>query len=241
MARSDGPNFIDGFSSVQAVKRSKTGGQGVRTRQSSAALPSLKAPTPATTPSGTSAKRISRSTMPEKFQITCYECEYSFTLQGRVIDNFCPKCHEKLLAGNISIEKEWAQDVKTIGRVEIKKGAALKPCKITTRDLMLEADATAAELNVYNRLELANGASFNVKDTVIRILTILKNTSINLKGSIVCDTLEVLGTLKANIKAAKSVTVEKGGFLKGTIESPSLVVAEGAALNAKLKIGSRKE
>ncbi len=241
MAKSDGPSFIDGFSSVQAVKRSKTAGKGVRTRKSSTALPSLKPPAAKANPSGTAAKRISRSTMPEKFQITCYECEYSFAVQGRVIDNFCPKCHEKLLAKNVSIDKEWAKDVKTIGRVEVQKGALLKKCKITARDLMLEADASEVELNVYNRLELSRGAVFNVKDTVIRILTILKNTSISLKGTITCDTLEVLGTVRANIKAAKSVTIEKGGFLKGSIKSPSLVVAEGASLKAKLKIGSEKE
>jgi hypothetical protein len=179
--------------------------------------------------------------MPEKFQITCYKCEYSFALQGRVVDNFCPKCHEKLQAKNVTIDKKWSKDIKTIGRVEIKKGAVIKDCSITTRDLMLADDASEAHLTVYNKLELSQGASFNIPDTKIRALVVLKKVSISLKGSVPCESLLVQGTLRATIKAAKSVTVEKGGFLKGNIVSPSLTVMDGAGLKAKLKIGAKRK
>lgn len=238
MAKTGGPNFIDGFASVQAVKHSKTGGKGVRTRQSSDKLPSLDKPKVAAKSRMSAAKNISRSVMPEKFNITCYECEYVFTLHGRVTDNFCPKCHEKLLAEDITIDKEWSKDVKTIGRVEVLKGATLKNCSITARDLMLAADASEATLNIYNKLVLSRGASFNIPETEIRILVVPAKTSITLKGKVSCDSLEVMGTIKANIVAAKTVTVEKTGFLKGTIKAPGLIVRDGAGLKAKLKIGT---
>ena len=238
MAKTHGPNFIDGFASVQAVKRSKTGGQGVRARPSSDKLPSLDKPKSGNISSKSHAKNISRSVMPEKFNITCYECEYIFTLHGRVSDNFCPKCHEKLLAKDITIDKEWSKDIKTIGRVEIKKGAVLKKCSITARDLMLGADASEATLNIYNKLELSRGASFNVPETEIRTLVVLNKSSITLKGKTSCAKLEVLGTIRANIVATEGVIVEKTGFLKGTVKAPRLVVRDGAALKAKLKIGT---
>lgn len=176
--------------------------------------------------------------MPEKFDITCYECEYVFTLHGRVTDNFCPKCHEKLLAKDITIDKEWSKDIKTIGRVEVKKGAILKACSITARDLLLASDASEATLNIYNKLELSRGASFNIPETEIRVLVVPAKASITLKGKVTCESLEVLGTIKANIIATKGVTVEKTGFLKGTVTAPSLIIRDGAALKAKLKIGT---
>ena len=101
---------------------------------------------------------------------------------------------------------------------------------------MIEADASKTHLNVYNRLELSNGASFNVEETEIRTLVVVRDASICLQGKVSCDTLEVLGTVKANINAGKGVSIEKEGSFNGSIEAPSLAVAEGAALKAKLKI-----
>jgi len=242
VAKSGGPNFIDGFSSVQAVKRSKNSGKA-RTHSSGDKLPALKKPEPVKDEgSKSAAKRISRSIIPEKFSITCYECKYVFTLQGRVIDNFCPKCHEKLLAKDVVIDKEWSDDVKTIGRVEIKKGASFKKqCRIVTRDLLLAADASDADLTVHNKLELSRGAGFNVKATTIHSLLIVKGSSLAMKGRIECESMEVLGTFTGTIAASKTVTIEKGGSFKGSLEAPGLVVRDGAALNAKLKIGEGRK
>lgn len=237
MSKAGGPNFIDGFSSVQAVKRSKKPGKE-RTHSSSDTPPALKKPQPAEKPSEQSpAKRISRSAIPEKFSITCYECKYVFTLQGRVIDNFCPKCHEKLSAAGVTIDSVWSADVKTIGRVEIKKGASFPvKCTITARDILLEADASGTDLLIYNRLELSQGAEFNVAGTEIRTLVIAKDSSLVLRGAVRCDSLEVFGTLRADITAARNVTIEETGSFLGSIEAPSLKVIEGAALSAKLRI-----
>lgn len=241
MAKSDGPNFIDGFSSVQAVRRSRTAGQGVKTQPSRSKLRAVETPAQEKKPDGSRAKKISHSVMPDKFSITCYECEYNFTMQGRVIDTFCPKCHKKLEAKNVTISNEWSQDIRTIGKVEIQKGAVVKDCKIVTRDLLLAGDASEARLLVYNKLELSGGAGFNMDETVIRTLVAVKNSRISLKGKIACETLEVFGTIRVDVTASARVIVEKDGFLKGNIAAPSLVVYEGAGLKAKLKIGAGRK
>ncbi len=243
MANKGGPNFIDGFASVQAVKHSKNAGKGVRTRQSSSKLPALEKPAPEKPAAqGPSPKKISRTVTPEKFKITCYECEYVFTLQGRVVDNFCPKCHEKLLAKDTVIDKEWSENVKTIGRVEIKKGASFpKKCTIIARDAALSADASEADLNIYNKLELSRGAGFNAEDTEIRTLVIAKGTSLTLKGKVKCERLEVLGELRGTIIASAEAHIEKSGSMKGSLEAPSLVVREGAALSVNLRIGEGRK
>ena len=243
MAKTGGPNFIDGFSSVQAVKRRKPKGKDPKTRPSRDTLPALdKKEEQDKKPAAKSgAKRISRSVIPEKFPITCYMCGYAFTLQGRVIDNFCPKCHEKLEAKDYSIEKEWDKDILTIGGVEVLKGAVLKECSITARVLSLADDASAAHLKVNNRLELLSGARFNVKDTVIHTLAVPKGASVTLKGTVKCGSLEVFGKIKANVTADKEVAIKKGASFAGSVEAPSLTVADGAALKAKLKIGAGRE
>ena len=242
MAKSSGPNYIDGFQSVQAVKHSKKGRTGPKTRPSRTTLPALEKPAADKKSTGkTHAKRISHSVMPEKFTITCYECEYVYALQGRVVDNFCPKCHEKLIAKDITIEKSRSKDIKTIGRVEIKKGAEIKKCKIVTRALSLASDASEAELCVYSKLELLSGARFNVPKTVIRTLVVPKKASVTIKGKVSCESLEVFGTIKANLHCSGQVTLENGGKFNGSIEAPSLVVYEGAGLKAKLKIGAGRK
>lgn len=242
VARSDGPNFIDGFSSVQAVKRSKSADQPPRTHQPEARLHALDEKPPDEKPSGAPANRkISRSVIPEKVQITCYECQYAFTHTGRVVDTFCPKCHKKLEAGSITVDGKWFKDVRTIGRVEILAGASVDGCHITAREIALHADASRAVILAHNRLELFSGAVFNTAETVIRTLVIPRNAEITLHESIVCDSLVVLGKVKADIKASSRVTVDRGGYFKGSIESPCLAVFEGAGLKAKLKIGAERK
>lgn len=239
--KSDGPSFIDGFSSVQAVKRSKTGGKGLKTQPSRSKLQAIETPSRPKGQEASPAKKISHSVMPDKFSITCYECEYLFTMQGRVIDTFCPKCHKKLEARNITISNDWSQDIKTIGKVEISSGAVVKDCMIVTRDLHLSGDASCARLLVYNRLELSDGAAFNIDETAIHTLVSMKDSNISLKGKVSCDTLEIFGTIRADVSASVKVIIEKDGFLKGNIAAPSLVVYEGAGLKAKLKIGAGRK
>lgn len=232
--------FIDGFSSVQAVKRSKPVAAELKVRKSRTTLPALDKDSPKSTAKKTAAGKIARTAIPARFDIVCYECQYRFPVHGRVADTMCPKCHKKLSAGNHVIEGEWSKNIKTLGTVEIKSGAVLSNITVTAREIMLDGDARSAIILPHNKLELKRNALFNVGKTTIQDLLVSKGCVFKTEAPLSCRNLDVYGTLTATVVSVGTVSIYKGGKFNGKIASSRLLLEDGAKLKAFLDIGNRR-
>lgn len=234
------PNFIDGFSSVQAVRRSAKAKSECKTQPSRTTLPAVEKPPPPQAAPSAPATRIGHSVIPEKFEITCYECQYKFILQGRIIDTFCPKCHKKLQSGNHILDGEWSGSIMTLGTVEIRDTCVLKDADIVARNVILAGRADNGKLRVNNRLEICPGASLNIAECRLTDIVVKEGVVLDIGDAILCRDLEVLGEVKAEVESTGVITVEPGGFLKGKITGPRLVIKDGGGLKARLKIGGAR-
>jgi cytoskeletal protein CcmA (bactofilin family) len=229
------PNFIDGFASVQAVRQSKVKGE-FKTQPSRSTLAAVDSPPPVATAT-IPATKIGHSTIPEKFDITCYECGYKFILQGRIIDTHCPKCHKKLLSANYILDNEWSGSITTLGTVEIRNTCVLKNAEITARNVILAGNSENGRITIHNKLELYGGAILNIAEMRITDIIIKEGSTFHFGDKLFCRDIQVLGELQAEIESSGLITVEPGGFLKGKITAPRLIVKEGGGLTARLKIG----
>lgn len=241
MADPQVPNIIDGFSSVQAVRHSSKTKTGFKSRPSRTTLPALeKGPAEPHAADIKPAARIARSTMPDKFDIVCYECEYHFGMQGMVDDTICPKCHKKLTAENVVIDKECTEPVRTIGIVEITPSGVIKGTEITARNILLAGNAEEGIITAYNVLELSSGARFNVRKTRIFNMVIRKECKIRFDIKVSCNNLTVAGEINGYVDCSGKVVIEESGFLKGKIVGPHLIIKEGGGLKAQLNVGIRR-
>lgn len=237
MSEFDTPSVIDGFSSVQAVRRSGRT-TNPRFRQSRTTLPATdKTPEKISQNKSSAPLKIGHTIIPEKHEIICYECEYAFTLPGRIRNTICPKCHRKLDPENHIIENESNATIRTIGTIEIKSNAVLKGAKLTGRNIILAGDASDGTIRACGCLELCPGAKFDFAKIRLKDLRIRGKGRFTIRRKITCRNIEVEGKLKANIYSDGIATIRHGGLLQGEIHGPHLIVEEGGGLKAKVVIG----
>jgi len=233
----ESPIVIDGYSSVQAIRRA----------QKRAVHQASKTPDHAPDAQTEHAHkkkpgtRIDHTVIPQKHEVVCYECEYPFMMAGRIQDTMCPKCHKQLRMTDHIINGEWTEAVKTIGIIDFKAGGILKGAELRARDIILAGNAEDGSLKAGRKLELCKGARFNIAKVRMKDLVIRKGGDFAIKSAISCRNLEVEGALKARIFAEGIVTIKRGGVLDGELHTPHLSVEEGGGLKAAVVIGIGKD
>lgn len=229
MPGSKSTNVIDGFASVQAVRRQRARGPG----HARAVPEPPRKPEP---PKPRNQARIGHTVVPTRHEIICYECDYAFTMSGRLDTTICPKCHEQLLMRDETITGAWAAPIRTIGTVDIQAGAVMKGADIIATDVILAGDARGATIRACRRLELCQGAAFDVSLLRVRDLLIRRGNRIVIKDDVVCRDLMVEGELKAQVFTKGTTTIAPGGLLRGAFRGAHLIVQEGGGLMAKIAL-----
>ena len=239
---SKGPKIIDGFASVQAVRR----GTGRKARppagKAKAKSTAGKTSEPATTTSQAKKKpvppsRAKRTALPSRHEIVCYDCGYTFTMPGQMRDTYCPKCRTTIVVSDITIDEEWTGSVKTMGTITLTPSGCLKEANLTAGDMIVEGNAEDGTINVCRTLELRKGARFDPTRVTVNDIRIRQGCRLALKVAVACQTLHVEGQLKGEVRTGKTVTVHPGGMLQGKIHTACLQVEKGGGLKAQLFIG----
>jgi cytoskeletal protein CcmA (bactofilin family) len=234
--RSDDPNVIDGFSSVQAVKR--TGRTtGARFRESRSRLPITDAPPGKTVPPGAKpGSRIGRTIVPERHEIVCYACGFAFFLTGRIDKTFCPKCRECLTFEELTVDARWSGNLRTIGVITIARGGTVTGGTVVATDIVLEGAVTGGTVTASRRLELGPGAACDLTHLAWQDIRIRPGAEIALPGELHCRDIRIEGTLRARVAAAGRIVIAAGGVLRGAARGAHLDVHAGAGLSARLRI-----
>ena len=150
--------MIDGFASVQAVKRAST--TGPKKTPKSTGTAELR-PKTATTTKTTTAPKASRTAQPTRRKISCYECGYTHTATGVMHNSLCPKCRTNLNTGDETISGDWSGDCKTIGTITIAPKTVMKEGVIVANNVELSADASQVQIKAAQLLILKTGAVFD--------------------------------------------------------------------------------
>jgi cytoskeletal protein CcmA (bactofilin family) len=236
MARSDKPGMIDGFMSVQAVRRT----EGRAPDQK----PSPPDPPQATEPEGTrsestptpKSRPMGHTAMPSRHELVCYSCGYAFVVTGKLTKLFCSKCREQLETGDHEIGGEWTKDIRTVGRVRVKHDAVVRGATIIATDIIVGGDCTAATLSPTRRIELETGAIVPSAVLDEYPIVVRAGARLSLDAPLRCSDLDIHGELQAETEPTGKVTIHPGGMFRGTLKAHHLIVHDGGGLKAKLHI-----
>lgn len=243
MASRDDPNVIDGFSSVQAVKRASARRQGAKAKiHDSADEPGTGAKTPRVkvtqaadeAPKATPPRAAAHVAMPQKRLVICYSCGYSHTVSGQMHHSFCPKCKTQLNTADVTVAGRHVEDILTIGNVTISPDADFaEGVSITGQRIILDGDVTHVKsITATESLEMRSNAKFrgesihNISGKVI----VAAEHEVVLESPFACRELEVMGKLAANVSVTASARICPGGMLHGSFRGPSLLVEDGGGL-----------
>ncbi|MCE9614156.1 MAG: polymer-forming cytoskeletal protein [Lentisphaerae bacterium] len=240
MSKKKEPTLIDGFASVQAIKRSgKSPQEQPKLRHSATRLPLAEAPpsADATPPGSPRASRIGHTAVPAKHDMVCYECEYAFTVSGKVHYTFCPKCKRNLDMSDHVISAEWTIDLRTMGTIEIKPDALLGPVTLVAQNIIVAGDATRATLRCTRRLDMADGGGVTLSRVTFKEFCVRPGGAFSFADPIDCRVIDIAGKLRANLHAEDRVIIRATGDYRGELYSPRLQVEDGAAIHAAMYLG----
>ena len=233
MPRERKTKIVDGYTVFQAARRAEgkedtsAPGQAAAPEKGAEATPRI-------------GSHIGRTVLPTKHDLTCYECGYAFQLTGRAQSTYCPKCRAQISLEDLRIEGESTRDVKTGATVHVAAGAVVRGGTITANDVILEGAIDGGRLRVFRWLELGPAARFDPSRADAANLRVRREARIELPAIRFRD-VEVLGDLKAVLRAEGLVSVKAGGVLGGEVYGPRLQVEEGGGLRAAVYIRKGRE
>lgn len=236
MAPPDRPLVIDGFTSVQAVKRAGANRAEPHYGKSRTRLTAAEKRKKQEAGGSRVKGRIGHSVLPTNYEIVCFECGYTFNLRGKLRKTYCPKCRAILDVDEHVIDKPWSGTVKTIGTVEVAEGGSLSGAHIITGDLVLNGHVERSEIRVCRRLELGPHAAGEVSKIPARDILIRKDIKLSIRSKLHADNFIVYGDFRGSIEISGLVTLHPGACLRGRVRAARLVVLEGAGIKADVEV-----
>ncbi len=229
MPRPDHNGMIDGYSSVQALRR--LDGKG---------SPRAKPPEESAPDEGATAPpkpaSFGHTALPTRHDLICYACGYAFVVTGRLDKVLCPKCKTWLETGDKHIDGAWSGNLKTVGRVYINSGATVSSSSIVATDIRVAGICRNTRLEPTRHLELDTGAQVELDKLSGQRLVIIEDAKLTFDEPLRCRSLEIRGELQADARPSEGGEIHPGGMFRGTLHAPRLIVHDGAGLKAHLHI-----
>lgn len=235
------PNVIDGFASVQALKRASARSAIKPRVHDSSDEPSPEKQAAAAEEAGAAkampaapSRASGHVAVPTKRLVICYACGYAHTVSGHMHNSYCPKCKTKLNTEDVTVTGKHVESILTIGNVSILGDAEFAPgLSVTGQNITLDGDATSlASITATESLEIRSGARFNAETlhNITGKIIIAAENEVVMDMPLHCRQLEIGGRLKSAVSVTQSAHIRAGGFLEGSFHGPTLLVDEGGGL-----------
>jgi cytoskeletal protein CcmA (bactofilin family) len=228
VAKSRKVSVVDGYTALKAVKH---------------AVKPADAPAAPATPAPPSdlqklGAHVGRTVVPAKHVIECYECGYKFQLHGRAETTNCSKCRATLDLTDHTIDGKWTKSFKTCGLIHLTGDGVLQSGDLVGNDVIVEGTIEAGTVRALRRLELRAGARFSEHNLQAPDLLIAAGATIAFVEPAEYRDVEIAGTLRANLHATSGVSLRATGRFNGQVQTPRLLVEDGAELGAGVKLGT---
>lgn len=185
---------------------------------------------------GPQSPPTSRTTLPPRQHIRCFECGYEFNLTGRMTSTYCPKCRTTLDLAGYTIDTASSDTLKTLGTIQITRRGSVSGAHLLAANIELAGRIKDSLAQAFDALIIRPGADFVRKEIVSSDLRIEAGADVRLNNEAAYRHVEVYGRLRTNLYASGTVTLRAGSIFEGTIHGGHLVVEEGAILMAALNI-----
>ena len=184
--------------------------------------------------------RVGHTAKPDRHDIVCYECGFSFFLAGQLKTAYCPKCRSILEATELTISGEWSGSLKTIGLVRIAPDGVVKEGgRIAANCVTLEGRIEGGKVDIFGKLRLCPGGRFVPEAVLVSDLVVAPGAVLKLEKELSLKRIEIAGEVHGKLRATGVVVVCSGGRMSGDIVSHHLVVEDGGIVNATVAITPR--
>jgi len=233
VSKSQKVNVVDGYTALKAAQHAARPRDKAEPTPSSPAAPAENQPPSDLQKLGA---HITRTAVPAKRVIECYECGYKFQLHGKSATINCNKCRAMLDISDHVIDQKWNSSFKTAGTIHIAAGGVVETGELLGNDIILEGVLEAGTVRALRKIELRPGARFSEQNIQAPDLVIATGATIAFIDPAEFRDVEIFGALRANLSVTGIVTIHAAGSFEGELHSAHLIVEDGGGLIADLRV-----
>lgn len=185
---------------------------------------------------GSPEASVSRTTLPTKQHIRCFECTYEFNLTGRMSSTHCPKCRASLDLAGYTIDTDCHETLKTLGKIKITPRGVVTSALLLGTDVDLAGKVTNSSVEALHELVLFPGADFTRGNFKAVDLKIEAGGEVMFRNPALYRNVEVIGAFIAPLYATGLVVVRAGASFMGSVCGGRLIVEDGATFIAESNI-----
>jgi cytoskeletal protein CcmA (bactofilin family) len=166
-------------------------------------------------------------------EISCFSCHATQTVSTAAESSLCPKCGSYIDLRDFRISGPFGRTVQTQGKVTI-----LPKGEVTTRIL---CGAARVEGKVRGQLVCTGVIEMHLDGKVLGAIdgekiVVERKSKIECSRPLKARAVEINGQINADILCEGRVTINKHGYLTGSVQARSIVVEKGGVFSGNLHI-----
>lgn len=170
-------------------------------------------------------------------QAQCFSCGHRQEVSSAAQSSLCPTCGSYIDLRDIKIAGPFGRSIQTQGDVHVTSKGEVSSSKVACGSALIEG-------KMRGTLVCTGTARVKMKGKLLGAveanhLLIDKKSQVEFARPVKAHTVEINGRISARVMCETCVTINKGGYLEGTVYARSINIEKGGIFTGELFIGQR--
>jgi cytoskeletal protein CcmA (bactofilin family)/predicted RNA-binding Zn-ribbon protein involved in translation (DUF1610 family) len=173
-----------------------------------------------------------------EWEITCFHCSATQTVNSSAKSSSCPQCGVYIDLTDFKVKETVNRTIETQGQLHVTSKGDVTSSIVSCRDAYIEGKVRGNLLCTGETRIKLKGKLMGAIDT--KQLTIEKRSDVEAMRVLKAKSVTVKGKLAARLQVDGTVTVEKKGWLEGSVVAKGIKVEKGGIFVGELIIGQQQ-
>ncbi len=180
--------------------------------------------------------KLSKMVSGEKIRkVRCFSCSHRQEVSSSAQSSLCPNCGSYIDLRDLKIAGPFGRSIQTQGEIHVTSKGELTSAKAACGSAILEGKLRGSLIcNGLVRVKMHGKIMGGIE---AHELVIEKKSDVEFVRTLKAHSVEILGKVSARIVCETAVTIDKGGYLEGTVYARSISVEKGGVFSGELFIG----
>ncbi len=172
-----------------------------------------------------------------EWEITCFHCAGTQIVNNSAKSSSCPHCGVYIDLSDFKIKESLNRTIETQGKLHVTSKGDVTSAKVSCREAYIEGKIRGNLLCTGETSIKLKGKLLGSVDT--KQLTVEKRADVEAIRPLKAKSVTIKGKLAARLQVDGTVTVEKKGWLEGSVVARGIVVEKGGVFVGELFIGEQ--
>ncbi|MEA3211947.1 MAG: hypothetical protein QOE70_5004 [Chthoniobacter sp.] len=168
----------------------------------------------------------------------CFSCGHGQEVSSSAQSSLCPSCGSYIDLRDLKIAGPFGRSIQTQGEVYITSKGELTSAKVSCGTAVVEGKLRGTLVCTGTARVKAHGKLLGAIEAYH--LLIEKRCDVEFVRTLKAHTAEINGRISARIMCEHGLTINKGGYLEGTVYAKTITVEKGGMFTGELFIGHQE-